>query len=149
MTLLNRLSRLFGGHTAIILAAPARGKAPAGHGDVPRENVMINDSLRAQLQLASEQIRHHLEQGGESACWLARSVVSSYRPPALIPVLVGHSALPDKEAYALFERLMMIRSARLTPRQHDWDASDALIAALVEDCAQHLNTWLEQINENR
>lgn len=82
MTLFNRLSRLFGGHT-IILAAPARGKAPAGHGDVPRENVM------------------------------------------------------------------MIRSAQLTPRQHDWDESDALIAALVEDCAQHLNNRLEEINETR
>ncbi|WP_323889859.1 hypothetical protein [Aeromonas caviae] len=47
MTLFNRLNRLFGGHTSIILASPARRKAPAGHGDVPRENVMMNDSLRA------------------------------------------------------------------------------------------------------
>lgn len=147
MTLLNHLGRLFGGDAAEQDAPHT--PAPAGHGDVPRENVMMSDSQRAQLLLTSELIRHHLEQGGESACWLARSVVSSYCPPALIPVLVGHSAQPNKEAHALFERLMMIRSARLTPRQPDWDASDALIAALVEDCAQYLNTWLENINENR
>lgn len=147
MTLFNRLGQLFGGHAAEQDALPT--PAPAGHSDMPRENVMMSDSQRAQLQLACEQIRHHLAQGGEPACWLARSVVTSYQPPALIPVLVGHSAQADKEAYALFERLMMIRSARLTPRQPDWDASDALIAALVADCAQYLNTWLENINENR
>ncbi len=147
MTLVNRLSRLLGGHAAEQDAPHT--PAPAGHGDMPRENVMMSDSQRAQLLLTSEQIRHHLEQGGESACWLARSVVSSYRPPALLPVLIGHSAQPNKEAYALFERLMMIRSAGLPPRQHDWDESDALIAALLKDCAQHLNTWLEEINESR
>ncbi len=147
MTLFNRLGRLLGGDAAEQDAPHT--PAPAGHDDVPREKVMMNDTRRAQLLLTCEQIRHHLAQGGESACWLARSVVSSYRPPALIPVLIGRSTQPNKEAYALFERLMMIRSARLPPRQHDWDESDALIAALLEDCAQHLNTWLEEINENR
>ena len=116
---------------------------------MPRENVMMSDSKRAQLLMTFEQIRQHLEEGGESACWLARSVVSNYCPPALIPVQIGRSAQPNKEAYALFERLMMIRSARLPPRQQDWDESDRLFAALVEDCAHYLNTWLEKINENR
>ncbi|MGU5673249.1 hypothetical protein ACV1CZ_21495 [Aeromonas caviae] len=144
MTLVNRLSRLLGGH-AVEQDAPH--KIPAG--DIPRENVMMSDTMRAQLLPICEQIRQHLAQGGESACWLARSVVNSYRPPAFLPVLIGHSAQPNKEAYALFERLMMIRSAGLPPRQQEWDESDALIAALLKDCAQHLNTWLEEINENR
>lgn len=148
MTLLNRLSRLFGGHVAE-QETSRKPPAPAGHGDVPREKVMMNDTMRAQLLLTCEQIRHHLAQGGESALWLARSVLSSYRPPALIPVLIGRSTKPNKEAYTLFERLLMIRSAQLTPRQQDWDESDELFAALVEECAEHLNNRLEEINETR
>lgn len=142
MTLVNRLSRLLGGH-AVEQDAPH--KIPAG--DIPRENVMMSDTMRAQLLPICEQIRQQLAQGGESACWLARSVVNSYRPPAFLPVLIGHSAQPDKEAYVLFERLMMIRSARLSPRQQEWDASDELFAALVEVCAQHLGNQMQEINE--
>lgn len=143
MTILNRLSLLFGGNAA---EQDASRKPPA---PAPREKVMMNDTMRAQLLLTCEQIRHHLAQGGESALWLARSVVSSYCPPALIPVLIGRSTKPNKEAYALFERLLMIRSARLTPRQQNWDESDELFAALVEECGQHLNSRLEEINETR
>ncbi|HHQ4546872.1 TPA: hypothetical protein ACSP15_003553 [Aeromonas veronii] len=143
MTILNRLSRLFGGNAA---EQDASRKSPA---PAPCEKVMMNDTMRAQLLLTCEQIRHHLAQGGESALWLARSVVSSYRPPALIPVLIGRSAKPNKEAYALFERLLMIRSAGLTTRQQNWDESDELFAALVEECGQHLISRLEEINETR
>jgi hypothetical protein len=114
MTLLNRLSRLFGGNAAE-QEASRKHPAPAGHGDAPREKVMMNDTMRAQLLLTCDPIRYHLAQGGESALWLARSVVSCYRPPALIPVLIGRSTKPNKEAYELFERLLMIRSARLPP----------------------------------
>ncbi len=46
------------------------------------------------LLLTCEQIRQHLAQGGEPACWLAWSVVSSYRPPHLahyLDRLLGHA----------------------------------------------------------
>jgi len=64
MTLFNRLGQLFGGHAAEQDSLPT--PAPAGHSDMPRENVMMSDSQRAQLQLAYEQIRHHLAQGGRA-----------------------------------------------------------------------------------
>jgi len=41
---------------------------------------------------------------------------------------------------ALFERLVMIRSARLPPRQQDWDESDERLATLVEECVQYLTS---------
>lgn len=127
MTLLNRLGRLFGGDAA-----------EQGASRQTRD-----------LQLICEQIRQHLAQGGDPARWLAWSVVRGYRPPTLPPLAIGVWGKPSNEALALFERLVMIHSARLPPRQQEWDPSDALIAALVEDCAQHLNTRLEEINENR
>lgn len=144
MTLLNRLSRFFGGY-ADEQEQPHKTQAPAG----PREKILVDDTMRERLQHTGEQILQHLEEGGESALWLARTVVTNYRPPACIPILIGRSAKPNKEACKLFERLMMSRSARLNPCLHDWDESDALIAALVEACAQHLNNRLEEINETR
>ncbi len=92
MTLVNRLSRMLGGHA--VEQDPGRRHT--------HENVMMSDSMRAQ---------------------------------------------PDKEAYALFERLMMIRNARLSPRQQEWDASDERFAALVAECAQHLGKLMQEINE--
>lgn len=115
MTLLNRLIRLLGGHAA--------EKA------VPRD-----------LLLTCEQIRQHLAQGGEPAGWLAWSVVSSYRPPTWPTISIGFSATPSKEALALFERLVMIRSARLNSCQQDWDESDERLATLVEECVQYLTS---------
>ncbi|GJA77578.1 hypothetical protein [Aeromonas caviae] len=115
MTLLNRLIRLFGGYAADQAA--------------PRD-----------LLLTCEQIRQHLAQGGEPACWLAWSVVSSYRPPTWPTISIGFSVTPSREALALFERLVMIRSARLPPRQQDWDESDERLATLVEECVQYLTS---------
>lgn len=80
----------------------------------------------------SEQIRQRLEEGGESARWLAQAVVSYYRPAAPAPSLFGFSTKLDEEAQGLFFQLLMVRS------KTDW--SDDQLAALVRECEQYLAT---------
>jgi hypothetical protein len=46
----------------------------------------------------TEQIRQRLEEGGESARWLAQAVVSYYRPAAPAPSLFSFSTKLDEEA---------------------------------------------------
>lgn len=78
----------------------------------------------------SEQVRQRLEEGGESARWLAQAVVSYYRPAAPAPSLSAFSTLLDEEAQGLFIQLLLIRS------KPDW--SDDQLAALVRECEQYI-----------
>lgn len=78
----------------------------------------------------TKQIRQRLEEGGESARWLAQAVVSYYRPAAPAPSLFAFSTKLDEEAQGMFFQLLLIRS------KPDW--SDDQLAALVRECEQHL-----------
>lgn len=78
----------------------------------------------------TEQIRQRLEEGGESARWLAQAVVSYYRPAAPAPSLFAFSTRLDEEAQGMFFQLLLIRS------KPDW--SDDQLAALVRECEQYL-----------
>lgn len=78
----------------------------------------------------SEQIRQRLEEGGESAHWLAQAVVSYYRPTAPAPSLFSFTTKLDQEAQGLFFQLLLIRS------KPDW--SDELLVALVRECELYL-----------
>lgn len=78
----------------------------------------------------TEQIRQRLEEGGESARWLAQAVVSYYRPAAPVPSLFSFSAKLDEEAQGMFFQMLLIRS------KPDW--SDDQLAALVRECEQYL-----------
>lgn len=90
---------------------------------------MSNEVGEHQL-FTSEQIRHRLEEGGESARWLASAVVSYYRPFAPPPSLFGFSTKLDEEAQGLFIQMLMIRN------KPDW--SDDHLASLVRECEQYL-----------
>ena len=89
MTILNRLSRLFGGNAA---EQDALAQVP---GPCTCEKVMMNDTMRAQLLLTCEQIRHHLAQGA-SRPYGWRGLSSPAIAPALIPVLIGRSAKAEQ-----------------------------------------------------
>ena len=78
----------------------------------------------------TEQIRQRLEEGGESARWLAQAVVSYYRPAAPAPSLFSFSTKLDEEAQGMFFQMLLIRS------KPDW--SDDQLAALVRECEQYL-----------
>ncbi|WP_087757537.1 hypothetical protein [Aeromonas salmonicida] len=78
----------------------------------------------------SEQIRQRLDEGGDSAQWLAQAVVSYYRPAAPAPSLFAFSTKLDEEAQGMFFQMLMIRS------KPDW--SDDQLAALVSECELYL-----------
>lgn len=97
---------------------------------MPRENVMMSDSKRAQLLMTFEQIRQHIEQGGESACWLARSVVSNCRrvieihtrsdgKPTFHGQHGGNRVIPTGEdcAHRVTRKSNKVSHQRATPRQ--------------------------------
>ena len=78
----------------------------------------------------SEQIRQRLDEGGDSAQWLAQAVVSYYRPAVPAPSLFAFSTKLDEEAQGMFFQMLMIRS------KPDW--SDDQLAALVSECELYL-----------
>ncbi|POV84769.1 hypothetical protein [Aeromonas sp. ASNIH6] len=78
----------------------------------------------------TEQIRQRLEEGGESARWLAQAVVAYYRPAAPATRLVSVSTKMDEEAQGMFCQMLLSRS------KPDW--SDDQRAALVRECEQYL-----------
>ncbi|EKP0318726.1 hypothetical protein JFQ90_004008 [Aeromonas veronii] len=91
---------------------------------------MSQEIVLSHQQAVTGHIKRRLDQGGDSAVWLAVAVLSYYNPTQPGPSLAGFSTKLDHDAKGAFIQMLQIRD------QADW--SDDALAELAKHCREWL-----------